>query len=88
MKRECGLLYGSLEVDDAWRGFAAVLDMVVLSSTKERVRRTCYGAYYVRSGIHMSANTDTSTSSCSIAPYDASARCAIDDQRPPLLCLM
>jgi hypothetical protein len=87
VERECGLPYGSLEVDDAWSGFAAVLDMVVLSSTKERVRRTC-GAYYVRSGIHMRANTNTSTSSCSIAPYDASARCAIDDQRPPLLCLM
>jgi hypothetical protein len=35
---------------------------------------------------HVRANTDTSASSCSIAPYDASARCAIDDQRPPLLC--
>ncbi len=39
-------------------------------------------------GVLAPSRTTFRTSSCSIAPYDASARCTIEDQCSPLLCLM
>ncbi len=77
-------------MDDAWSGLAAVfflflnMDMVVIvKSTWSAFDALVVARIMLGLGLGLAYSTPTPTpsaSSCSIAPYDASARSAIDDQ--------